>query len=100
MWGNFFIRQQILIRFCNATSQILLVCTYVKRNLILSSTKEKLAKSDVYYKRHDHLKMKYFTVFRISNFVVLCLFFVPIDRKQVKINIPPFFGSMISKMYL
>jgi len=33
-----------------ATSQILLVSTYVKRNLILSSTK-KLAKSDVYYRK-------------------------------------------------
>jgi len=36
----FFIRQKISERFCNATSQILLVSTYVKGNLILSSTKK------------------------------------------------------------
>ena len=58
-----------------------------------SCLNQKLAKSDVYYNRHDHLKMKYFTVLRISNFVVLCLFFVPIDKKQVKINILPFLGQ-------
>jgi len=39
LMGNFFIRQQISGRFCNATSQILLVSMYVKGNLILSSTK-------------------------------------------------------------
>jgi len=34
---KFFIRQQMV---CNATSQVLLVSTYVKGNLIHSSTKK------------------------------------------------------------
>jgi len=36
----------------------------------------------------------------MSDFVVFCFYFVSIDKKEVKIGIPPFLGSRNPKMQL